>query len=116
MRQVAPPLAGKNLGVFADMVQKGNLVQVEGTHFRYADAQAKQLLGQWTGGIMNRKFSVQSGFRQAAQQINAFEAGAAREVGSGGQSLAVADKTAEAGLPAQIRGLPALFPDGGKQP
>ena len=115
VRQVAPPLAHKNLEVFSAMVEKGHPIQVDGAHFKYADAQAKQLLQPWTDRLTARKLTVEAAFPQAANQITAFEAAAAREVAGGGK-YAQAAKSVVAGLPDQLKQLPGLFPGGGRQP
>lgn len=77
--KVAPPLAGKNLAVFAQHVKTG--IMYGGTHFAHADPQAKGILKQWYGEIAARKYTVQEGFPQMARQIDALQQTAAVESG-----------------------------------
>lgn len=71
VRQVAPPLASKNLDIFAKYVDSG--IMYGGTHFAHEDGQAKHVLEKWYSDIAARKFTVQAGFPQMAKEIDALE-------------------------------------------
>ncbi len=71
VRSVAPPLAHKNLEVFAQYVLH-NQAYPSGV-FRYADPQAWGLYGTAAGQMAAGRVGVRQGLRSAAQQINALE-------------------------------------------
>lgn len=75
VRQYAPTLAKKNLEAFAQNLSHSWLSG--GEHFAFQSPQATAILGNWYGQIASRKVSVSGGLRQAAQEINRFEAVAA---------------------------------------
>lgn len=68
--QVAPPLRGKNLAVLQTWNEHIQLDQP----FQYNSAQALALIESWSQKILARQVTVAEGFREAARQVNAFEA------------------------------------------
>lgn len=81
VRQVAPPLADKNLDVFAQSVKNG--IMTGGTHFAYNDPQAKQIVTKGYAAIAAGRSTVAETFPQIAQQIDALEQAAAAEAATG---------------------------------
>ena len=110
---MAPNLRGKNLQVFAAQAHRG--IMCGGSHFAYQSPQAYAILQQWFNRIFQRQVSVAEGFRQAAAQVNAFEAAARTEAPAALVARTYA-KEAAAGWTRQLQALPNLFPDGGRLP
>ncbi len=115
VKQVAPPLAGKTLSVFSAEVHTGHAIQVEGAHFAYQDAQAKQILGTWAAQLLAQKVSVADAYAQAAAQVNLLQAAGKTEASGAAGDAGVA-RAVVAGLPQELGEIPALFPNGGRQP
>ena len=85
LRQVAPPLAHKNLEAFAAPVVAQE--PYFGHVFRYNDDQAKTIIGKYGGLLDSQKMGVRDAFTQAAQQINALQkAGAEMDTRARGMS------------------------------
>ena len=115
VQQVAPPLRDKTLSVFSAEVHTGHAIQVEGAHFAYQDAQAKQILGKWAAQLMAQKITVTDAYGQAAAEVNALQAAAKTEASAAPADAKIA-RAVISGLPQELGQVPALFPDGGKQP
>jgi ABC-type glycerol-3-phosphate transport system substrate-binding protein len=75
--QIAPPLADKNLKVFADLAAGGHAYAKP--FFRYNAVQAETLINSVTPNIWSGKLSVQAGLTQLAQQLDALEVAGASE-------------------------------------
>ena len=73
----APLLENKGLKWFRDAAEGGYGYPEE--FFKYQSPQADSILGQTLGKVFDQKLSVEEGFRQAPQQVDALEVAGAAE-------------------------------------
>ncbi len=73
---LAPPLAGKNLAVFANLARSGKAYPTP--FFQHSNSLVRAALSKWGQAIWNQSVGVHQGLAQATTQVNAINASATK--------------------------------------